>query len=89
VSELETYPTRQSTLSYLQETPNNNLQWFQALSLLPVARSEPSLASWSVVRWTLNDAMTQLVDSKVSSDAIGAILENLDTVAAEIYSQVH
>jgi ABC-type glycerol-3-phosphate transport system substrate-binding protein len=89
VSELETYPTRQSTLSYLLEIPNNNLQWSQALSLLPVARSEPSLASWSVVRWTLSDAMTQLVDPKVSSDAIGAILDNLDTVAAEIYSQVH
>jgi ABC-type glycerol-3-phosphate transport system substrate-binding protein len=89
VSELETYPTRQSTLSYLQETPNNNSQWSQALSLLPVARSEPSVASWSVVRWTLNDALTQLIDPKVSSDAIGAILENLDAVAAEIYSQVH
>ena len=67
VSELETYPTRQSTLSYLDETSNHNPQWTQALSLLPVARSEPSLASWSVMRWALNDAMAQLIDPKVTS----------------------
>jgi ABC-type glycerol-3-phosphate transport system substrate-binding protein len=88
VSELEVYPTRQSTLSYLDETSNHNPQWTQALSLLPVGRSEPSLASWSVMRWALNDAMTQLIDPKVTTDQIPAILENLDAVAAEIYSQV-
>jgi multiple sugar transport system substrate-binding protein len=89
VSELEVYPTRQSTLSYLEETTDHNPQWTQALSLLPVARGEPSLASWSVVRWSLNDAMTQLIDPKVTHNQIPAILENLDTVAAEIYNQVH
>ena len=88
VRQLEVYPTRQSTLSYLEETPNHSPQWTQALSLLPVARSEPSLASWSLVRWTLNDAMTQLIDPKLNRDQIPAILENLDTIAAEIYSQV-
>ncbi len=88
VSKLETYPTRQSTLSYMEETPNHNPQSTQALSLLPVARSEPSLASWSVMRWALNDAMTQLIDPKLSSDQIPLLLENLDGVAAEIYSQV-
>ncbi len=88
VSELEVYPTRQSTLSYLDQTSNHNPQWNQALSLLPVARGEPSLASWSVMRWALNDAMTQLIDPKVTSEQIPAILENLDVVAAEIYSQV-
>jgi multiple sugar transport system substrate-binding protein/sn-glycerol 3-phosphate transport system substrate-binding protein len=88
VSTFEVYPTRQSTLSYLDENSNQNPQWTQALSLLPVAHGEPSLASWSVTRWVLNDAMTQLIDPKVSSDQIPAILENLDAVAAEINSQV-
>lgn len=89
VSELKTYPTRQSTLSYLEETSNLDPQWTQALSLLPVARGEPSVASWSVMRWALNDAMTQLIDPKLTSDQIPVLLENLDGVAAEIYHQVH
>lgn len=89
VSHLEVYPTRQSTLNYLDGSSNMNPQWTEALSLLPVAHTEPSLVSWSVIRWTLNDAMTQLIDSKVTSDQIPAILDNLDTVATEIFSQVH
>jgi multiple sugar transport system substrate-binding protein len=88
VKALEVYPTRESSLSYLEATPDPNPQWTQALSLLPVAHSEPTLASWSVARWALNDAMTQLIDPKVTDDEIGAIVENLDAVTAEIYSQV-
>ena len=88
VSELGTYPTRQSTLNYLDENAAQNPQWAQALSLLPVARSEPSLVSWSEMRWALNDAMAQLIDSKTSSDQIPAILDNLDLVAEDIYDQV-
>ncbi len=85
---LETYPTRQSTLSYLSEAASSSPQWSQALKLLPDARSEPSLASWSVVRWMLEDATAQLFDLKFSADQIPSLLENLDSVAEEIFSQV-
>ncbi len=88
VSELATFPTRQSSLNYLDANAAQNPQWAQALSLLPVARSEPSLASWSEMRWALNDALAQLIDPKISSDQIPAILENLDLVAADLYEQV-
>jgi multiple sugar transport system substrate-binding protein len=89
VSHLEVYPTRQSTLNYLDGSSYNNPQWTEALSLLPVAHSEPSLVSWSVIRWTLNDAIAQLIDARVTSDQIPAILDNLDAVAADVYNQVH
>ena len=89
VSEPGTLPTRQSTLSLLDENTGQNPQWVQALALLPAARSEPSLASWRVMRWALNDAMAQLIDPKTTSDQIPAILQNLDVVAGEISSQVH
>jgi ABC-type glycerol-3-phosphate transport system substrate-binding protein len=89
VKELETYPTRQSTLNYLNETASASPQWGEALELLPDTRSEPSLASWSVMRWALNDVMAQLIDPQFSVDQIPSLLENLDIVASEIFNQVH
>jgi len=88
VEELEAYPTRQSTLSYLSEVANANTQWAQALELLPDARSEPSLASWSVMRWTLEDATMELFDQQFKTIQIPSLLEKLESVATEIFSQV-
>ncbi len=89
VKSLEIYPPRQSIMSYLSETSNEGSQWSQALSLMPYAHSEPSLASWSVVRWALNDALAELIDPQFTLDQIPALLEDLDIVAGEIFSQVH
>jgi ABC-type glycerol-3-phosphate transport system substrate-binding protein len=88
VKMLGTYPTRLSALSYLTETSGTPQQWTQAIALLPIARSEPSMVSWSVMRWALDDAMSQLFDLQFDSDQIPTLLENLDSVAAEIDSQV-
>jgi hypothetical protein len=66
----------------------NSPQWAQALNLIPDAHSEPSLASWSVMRWALEDVITQLFAPQFGADQIPALLEKLDSVAAEIYSQV-
>ncbi len=88
VKELETYPTRQSTLSYLSEAASTNPQWAQALALLPDARSEPSLASWSVMRWALEDATAQMFNPQFGADQIPSMLENLDSLAWEIIIQV-
>jgi multiple sugar transport system substrate-binding protein len=88
VQTLETYPTRLSSLSYINLSAASNPQWAQALELIPDARSEPSLASWSMMRWALEDVITQLFDPKFAADQIPALLEKLDSVAAEINSQI-
>jgi multiple sugar transport system substrate-binding protein len=88
VKTIETYPTRQSSASYLMENKRASPQWNQALELLPDAKSEPSLASWSMMRWALSDALTQLVGPKFTADQIPALLEKLDSTASEIYNQV-
>jgi ABC-type glycerol-3-phosphate transport system substrate-binding protein len=88
VKVLETYPASQSTLSYLGEAVRLNPKWAESLDLLPDAHSEPSIASWSVMRWALEDATTQLFNPQFSADQIPALLENLDSVAAEIFTQV-
>lgn len=89
VAAFETFPTRLSTLGYLTEAASENPQWAEALALLPAAHSEPSLSSWRVMRWALEDVMGQLFSSQFDSDQIPALLENLDSVADEIYNQVY
>lgn len=89
VKELEAYPTRLSTLDYLDEAAQDHPQWAEALALLPNATSEPSLASWRVMRWALEDVLKQLFDPQFSADQIPELLEKLDSVAKEIYSQVY
>ena len=41
------------------------------------------------MRWALEDAMAQLFNPQYSADQIPALLEKLDSVAAELFSQVH
>lgn len=88
VKALETFPTRQSSLSYLTETAKVSPQWAQALNLLPDSRSEPSITSWSMMRWALEDVMVQLFNPQFGADQIPSMLEELDRVASEIFIQV-
>jgi ABC-type glycerol-3-phosphate transport system substrate-binding protein len=85
----ETFPSRLSTLDYLTEIDADNPQWAQALELLPDAHSEPTLSSWKVMRWALEDVLTQLFTPQFESDQIPLLLQKLDDVADEIYSQVY
>jgi multiple sugar transport system substrate-binding protein/sn-glycerol 3-phosphate transport system substrate-binding protein len=85
---LQAYPTRLSAMNYLPEVSSTNPQWLQALELIPAARSEPTLASWRTVRWTLEDAMMQLLVPPFGAEQIPTLLEDLDSVAAVIVTQV-
>ncbi len=40
------------------------------------------------MRWALDDATAQLFDLQFNVDQIPSLLENLDSVAEEIFSQV-
>ncbi len=86
--QLGVYPTRQGALRYFIHTEQANTQWAQALGWLPDARGEPGLPSWSMMRWALADASTQLFSPQFGADQIPALLGKLDSVGAEIYSQV-
>lgn len=86
---LQVYPVRLSAMDQLSRASNPNPQWAGALDLLPDAHAEPNLVSWSMMRWVLEDAMTQLFDPQFDGAQIPDMLTNLDSVAAEILSQVH
>jgi len=89
VGKLEAYPTRQTTLSYLGNEGEATPQWVQALKLLPDAQGEPTLPSWNVMRWALNDASDQLFRVQFNADQIPSLISNLGSLAQEIVSQVH
>ena len=81
-------PVRQSTMGLVSASLDENPQWAAALALLPAARSEPAYASWSVMRWVLNDAMAELFNPAFSAGQIPDLMEALDQAALEIFTQV-
>jgi multiple sugar transport system substrate-binding protein len=88
VAENNLLPTRAATLDLLNENIAENPQWAALLEMLPQARSEPAYASWSVMRWALNDAMAELFDSAFTAGQIPDLLEALNQTALEIFTQV-
>lgn len=82
-----TLPLRTSTQDLLKPYATENPQWTAAAGLLPAARTEPNLASWSVVRWALGDVATQVFRYYFTSDRIPATLELLDDTAAELHAR--
>ncbi len=82
------FPVRQSTRELLNEPMEENPHWAAALGLLPLARSEPAYASWSVMRWALTDAMAELLDPAFTSEQIPDLQESLDQAALDIFTQV-
>ena len=89
MGKLEAYPTRQTTLCYLGNEEEATPQWVQALKLLPDAQGEPTLPSWNVMRWALNDASDQLFRLQFNADQIPSLISNLGSLAQEVVSQVH
>ena len=79
----EGLPTRKSALPLLSERARQSAQTSAALALLPYARTEPPLASWSLARWATSDALTQLFTASFSADQIPALLKTLDQMAIE------
>jgi multiple sugar transport system substrate-binding protein len=83
-----TLPTRISTLDFLKAEMAGDPHWAEGLGLLPYARPEPAYASWSTVRWMLGDALAQLFSDQFTIDQIPGLLENLDQLASEVFTQV-
>lgn len=82
------YPTRFSTLDFLEPAIAADPAWAMGLELLPTALAEPALASWNVVRWMMGDALAELFSAEFDTTQIPALLEELDRSAAEISTQV-
>ena len=83
-----TLPVRQTALEFMQPAALREPAWETSLQYLPYLQAEPYYVSWSVVRWTLEDAVDQLFKTENSAEQADLILKMLDELAAEIHLQV-
>lgn len=82
------YPSRQSATEKLRRQTLPNPDWAMALSYQSLLRPEPYYVSWQRVRWSLNDALSQLIASQGQPVQAVEILRMLDELAAEIHLQI-
>lgn len=81
------FPTRASTMGFLNDFARDNPQWVTAQGLLAGALPEPNLQSWNVVRWVLSDVGTQIFRYYFTPDRIPATLELMDETVSELHQR--
>ena len=77
-------PLSQAAREALQDYAAANPQWAAAVDLLSVARPEPALPSWELVRWALSDAATQLFRDYFTIDRVPDLARLLDDTADDL-----
>jgi ABC-type glycerol-3-phosphate transport system substrate-binding protein len=82
------YPVRASSLEYMGVLPAAHPQWKTAVDLLSYAHPEPTLRSWGVVRWTVDDAATQLFRYYFAQDRVPVLVKLLDDTANELHREL-
>ena len=78
------FPLRASTLDHMQEYAREHPQWAAAVELLPLARPEPALPSWELVRWAVGDAATQLFRDYFTIERVPDLARLLDQTADDL-----
>lgn len=82
-----TLPLSAGALEEMKATYSQNARWAAIARLAGQAQGEPSSADWFLVRPILQDGGRQLFATQTKLADIPAILEQMDTMAAEIRSQ--
>ena len=80
------YPDRATSLEHLDILPSTYPQWAEAVDLLSVARSEPPLPSWRIVRWAVSDAATQLYRYYFTIEQVPSLVRLLDKTANDLHN---
>ncbi len=78
------FPVRDSSLETLDLLPRIYPQWSVAASFLPLAKPEPPLESWRIVRWAVSDAATQLFRYYFEIDQVPQLIKLLDETANDL-----
>ena len=87
------FPTRKSTVDYLQDYLNENPQYAAGFNTVfggeVEYKFEPRDASWNAVRRAIFDAVSQIFAEDFTEDQIPALLEDLQQTAEELYAEYH
>lgn len=81
-------PTRQSAVDHLRSAASQSRAWRETLQYLPDMQPEPYLGSWGVLRWSLGDALKNLVRAGLTVEEAIRVLQLLDELATEVQLQV-
>lgn len=81
-------PSRLSAEEHLPPVAAQNRAWSETLQYLPHMQPEPVFASWGVLRWSLGDALKNLIRTGTTAENSVQILQMLDELAVEIQLQV-
>ena len=81
------FPVRRASLEHMGVLPDAHPQWKTALDLLPMARHEPSYASWRIVRWAVSDAATQIFRYYFEVEQTSRLAELLEETANDLHGK--
>jgi ABC-type glycerol-3-phosphate transport system substrate-binding protein len=81
------YPTRASTMDYLESYIADNPQWAASRDLLEFGKFEPRYESWSSVRYEMQDAAAEMFQEGFDNATIADLLAELDAAAAELHAE--
>jgi ABC-type glycerol-3-phosphate transport system substrate-binding protein len=84
VTKAGTLPLRASILNQFSNYQSTNPQWGAAVNLLPVAQGVPQLATWSTIRYVLQDGTMEIFRMNLPLDQIPAVLDEMDATAEEL-----
>ncbi len=83
-SAYSSWPVSASSEPELADEHASHPAWSGSFNLLPLARPEPSLASWGEIRWVLSDASERLFSVTFYAEQIPLLVKMLDDTAKEI-----
>jgi ABC-type glycerol-3-phosphate transport system substrate-binding protein len=78
------FPLRTSVLDQVGPYRDASPQWNAALGDLSLAQGVPQLASWSQVRYVLEDGATVIFQMNTPLDQIPSALTEMDSMAQEL-----
>ncbi len=82
------FPTRASTSQYLTDYLSENVQWAQAVELLPYGKYEPQLISYQSVRDAATQAFNEIMQGADVQATLDALTENANAMQAELMAEV-
>lgn len=82
------FPTRASTSEFLGDYLKENIQWAQAVEMLPFSYYEPQLISYTGVRDGMTKAFNEILQGADIKATLDALTEEANKQQAELMSEV-
>jgi multiple sugar transport system substrate-binding protein len=82
------FPTRASAEEFLADYVEENVQWGQALALLPFSYYEPQLISYQAVRDATSGAFNQIMQGADIESTLANLTQTANNIQAELMEEI-